>query len=232
MSVTAAKVATIERISFPSRIFGLFSACRQPQGSTLIPIARPGTTSSASAANIEVGCPDAYGLTLCGVDVAVHVLRLLAEADLDEVERMAGVGKRRERSRREGGGDCSEQSALGCLAMPHLSPTPQPALNRRRIGLASEWHAPSPGRLPVAVNRHPARAMEQDVIGFVVRQRRQRIGEGREDRRPHAPAIAVLRAKQRRYLLHDVGKHAGCKLTLNPLATTRPMLCARPSSSR
>src|SRR5262249_32908436 len=54
-----------------------------------------------------------------------------------------------------------------------------------------------PPRRPAAVRRHLARTVEQGEIGFILRQHRQEIGEGGEDRETHAPAVAVLRPEQR-----------------------------------
>src|SRR5262249_48049335 len=74
-----------------------------------------------------------------------------------------------------------------------------------------------PRRLSVAVRRHPARAVKQGEIAFLLWQRRQEIGERREDREANVPAVAVLRSEQR-YLPHDVGRrHAGCELTVHGL---------------
>src|SRR5262249_44336851 len=54
-------------------------------------------------------------------------------------------------------------------------------------------------------------------IGFLLRQHGQEIGERREDRETHAPAVAVLRAEQR-HLPHDVGpRYVGGELTVHGL---------------
>src|SRR5262249_5737887 len=74
-----------------------------------------------------------------------------------------------------------------------------------------------PRRLAVAVRRHAARAVEQGEIGFLLWQHGQEIGERREDRETHAPAVAVLRAEQR-HLSHDVGpRYVGGELTMHGL---------------
>ena len=59
--------------------------------------------------------------------------------------------------------------------------------------------------------------MEQGEIGFLLRQHGQEIGERREDRETHAPAVAVLRPEQR-HLPHDVGRrYVGRELTMHGL---------------
>jgi hypothetical protein len=59
--------------------------------------------------------------------------------------------------------------------------------------------------------------MEKGEIGVLLRQQRQEIGERRQDRQTHAPAVAVLRSEQR-HLTHDVGKrHVGRELTMHGL---------------
>ena len=146
---------------------------------------------------------------------------------VDEVERVSGVGERPlglgreqgigEHSRRDTGRNRREQGALGRLAMAHVCPTPQPALERGRIRPASKRRTFPPRRLAVAVRRHAARAVEQGEIGFLLRQHGQEIGERREDRETHAPAVAVLRPEQR-HLPHDVGpRYVGRELTMHGL---------------
>ena len=144
---------------------------------------------------------------------------------VDEVERVSVVGEGPlglggeqgvgERSGRKTGGDACEQGTLGRLAVTNLCPAPQPALERGRLRAAFEGRAFPPRRLPVAVRRHAARAVEQGEIGFLLWQPGQEIGERREDRETHAPSVAVLRPEQR-HLPHDVGfRHAGRELALH-----------------
>ena len=128
--------------------------------------------------------------------------------------REQGIGQHR---RRETARNRREQGALGRLAMAHMCPTPQPALERGRIGLASQRRTFPPRRLTVAVRRHAARAVEQGEIGFLLWQHGQEIGERREDRETHAPAVAVLRPEQC-HLPHDVGpRYVGGELTMHGL---------------
>ena len=137
---------------------------------------------------------------------------------VDEVERVAAVGKGAlgrgreqdigERGRREHRRDRGQQGALGRIAMAHGGPAPQPALERGRIGPASKRRAFPSRRLAVAVRRDAARAVEQREIGLLFRQHGEEIAERREDGQADAPAVAVLRAEQRR-LPHDLGaRHA------------------------
>jgi hypothetical protein len=88
-----------------------------------------------------------------------------------------------------------EQGALGRLAVPHVCPASQPAVDRGRIRTARKRCAFPPRRLAVAVRRHAARAVKQGEIRFLVWQRGQNIGERRQDREAHAPAVAVARPK-------------------------------------
>ena len=94
----------------------------------------------------------------------------------------------------------------------------QPELEHSRIRLASERRPFSPWYRAVAVRRHVASAMEQGEVGFLLRQHGQEVGEGREDRETHTPAVAVARPEQRD-LPHDVGpRHLGRELTLHSLS--------------
>jgi hypothetical protein len=84
-------------------------------------------------------------------------------------ERPLGRGRDQsigEHSRRQTGRNRREQGAFGRLAMAHVCPTPQPALERDRVGLASKGRTLPPRRLTIAVRRHPARPVEQGEIGF------------------------------------------------------------------
>src|SRR5262245_14263469 len=102
---------------------------------------------------------------------------------VDEVKRVSGVGERPLGfGRKQGIGEHSwratrcnrrEQGALGCLAMPHVCPPSQPALERGRIRLARKRCTFPPRCLAVAVLRHAARAMEQGKIRFLVWKRGQ-----------------------------------------------------------
>jgi hypothetical protein len=59
--------------------------------------------------------------------------------------------------------------------------------------------------------------VEQGEIGFLLRQHGQEIGERREDRKTHAPAVAVLRPEQR-HLPYDVGpRYVVRELTMHGL---------------
>src|SRR5262249_8427640 len=119
--------------------------------------------------------------------------------------------------RRDTGCDGREQGALDRLAMAHMRPTPQPALERGRVRSASQRRTLAPRSLAVAVRRHAARAVEPGEIGFLLLQDGQEIGERGEDRETHPPAVAVLRAEQR-HLPHDVGpRYVGGELTMHGL---------------
>jgi hypothetical protein len=151
---------------------------------------------------------------------------------VDEVERVSrvgeyplGLGRKQgicEHSRRNIGRNRRKQGALGRLAMAHLCPTPQPALERGRFRSASKRRTFPPRRLAVAVRRHAARAVEQGEISFLLSQHGQEIGERGEDRETHAPAVAVLRPEQR-HLPHDVGpRYVGRELTMHGLGDDEP----------
>ena len=144
---------------------------------------------------------------------------------VDEIERMSAVGERplglgrqkrlRECSGREAFRDRRQQRALGCLAMTHFRPAPQPALERGRVGPASERRAFPPRRLAVAIRRHAARPMEQGEMDILLAQHGQEIGKRRVYGKPGVPAIAVPRPEQR-HLPHDLGsRNAGRKLSLH-----------------
>ena len=102
---------------------------------------------------------------------------------------MSGVGERSLGFSREQGisehsrrGTCRnrrEEGALGCLAVAHVCPTLQPALECGRIRPASKRRTFPPRRLAVAVRRHAARAVEQGEIGFLLLHYGQEIGERR-----------------------------------------------------
>ena len=167
-------------------------------------------------------------------DSRQHSLRALPtdqvealERLIDEVECVAGVGisafgRGREQpfcehGWRGPGRDRSEQGALSGLAMAHVCPTPQPAIEHRRMRPASERRSFPPWRFSVAIRRYPAPAVEQSEIGLLLRQRGQEIGECSEDREAHAPAVAVLRPEQRD-LPHDIcPRHVGSELTIHGL---------------
>jgi hypothetical protein len=101
------------------------------------------------------------------------------------------------------------------FAMAHACPAPQPALKGGTIGPARERSAPPPRRLPVAICRNPAGAVEQGEVGLLFRQNGQEIAERNKDRQANAPTVAVLNPEQRD-LPHDIGwRHAGRKLTVN-----------------
>src|SRR5262249_3904338 len=95
-----------------------------------------------------------------------------------KVERVSGVaehplGLSREQDigehwRRETGRNRREQGALGRLAMTNVGPTPQPTLERSRIGPTSKRCTFPPRRLTIAVRRHVARPVEQGKICFVL----------------------------------------------------------------
>ena len=133
---------------------------------------------------------------------------------VDEVERVSGFGKRPlgcsrkqcigEPSRRDTPRNRREQRPLGRLAMAHVCPTPQPALERGRVQPAAKRRTVPPRRLAIAVRRHAARTVDQSEIGLLLRQQRQKIGQCRQDRQTHAPAVAVLHPEQRP-LPHDIG---------------------------
>jgi len=109
------------------------------------------------------------------------------ERFIDEIERVSSVGERPlgfsreqgigEHSRREPRHNFREQSALGRLAMTNHCPTPQPTIERCRIGSAFKRRAFPPWRLPVAIGRHAARALEQGEIGLLLWQHWEKIGE-------------------------------------------------------
>jgi hypothetical protein len=106
--------------------------------------------------------------------------------------------------------------------MAHACPTPQPALEGGRLRPAFKRRTFAPRRLTVAIGRYAARAVEQGEIGFFLWQHGQEIGERREDREAHAPAVAVLRAEQR-HLAHDVGlRYVGSQLTMHGLGDDQP----------
>jgi hypothetical protein len=149
------------------------------------------------------------------------------ERFVDEVERVPAVGERPlglgreqgvgESGRRKTGVDPREQGALGRLAMAHLCPAPQPALQNSWFRLAPEGGAFPPWGLTVTVGRHATRPVEQCEIGFLLRQRGQEIAERRKDRETNAPAVAVLSSEQRN-LPHDVGfRDAGRELAAHRL---------------
>ena len=52
--------------------------------------------------------------------------------------------------------------------MTNVSPTPQPALERRRIGPTSKRRTFPPRRLAIAVRRHVARPVEKGKICFLL----------------------------------------------------------------
>ena len=106
--------------------------------------------------------------------------------------------------------------------MTHDCPSPQPALERSRIWPASKRRAFPPRCFADAIRRHAARTVEQREVDILLWQHHQEIGERREDRETHAPAVAVLRPVQR-HLPHDVGKwYVGRKLTMNGLGDDEP----------
>ena len=162
---------------------------------------------------------------------------------VDEVERVSAVGEGPfglgreqgvgERGGRKTGSDPREQGALGRLAMANLRPAPQPALERGRFRPASERRAFPPRRLPVAVRRHAARPVEQGEIGLV-------LGQIRAADWPSAVRIVRPTPQPSRFWAPN---SAACRTTsafgtpaaswpCTALAMTRPMSCARPSSSR
>src|ERR1700737_692531 len=102
---------------------------------------------------------------------------------VDEIERVSSVGEcpfglGSEQSvgqhiRRDTGRNRREQGTFGRLAVAHICPATQPALERGRRGPASKRRALPPRRLPLAVRCHTARAVEQGEISFLLRQHRQ-----------------------------------------------------------
>jgi hypothetical protein len=139
---------------------------------------------------------------------------------VDEVERMSAIGERplgfgreqgiRKHSRRETRRNRGEEGPLGRVAMAHFSPTPQPAFERGWIRPASEWRTFPSRRLALTIRRDAARSVEERKIRLLLRQHGQKIGKRREDRKTHAPAVAVLRAEQR-HLPHDFGLRYVCR---------------------
>ena len=112
--------------------------------------------------------------------------------------------------------------------MAHDRPTPQPALERSRVRPASKRRAFPPRCLAVAVRRHAARTVEQGEVDILLWQHRQEIGERREDRETHVPAVTVLRPEQR-HLPHDVGpRHVGRELTMHGLGDNEPEVVFEP----
>jgi hypothetical protein len=124
---------------------------------------------------------------------------------VDEVERVSsigvcpfGAGREQgigEHGGRDAGRNRREQRTLGCLAMAHRCPTPQPALERSRIQATTQRCTFPSRRLAIAVHCHAARPMEQGQINFLLREHRQEIGECSEDCQTYAPAVTVLRAE-------------------------------------
>src|ERR671913_181771 len=96
---------------------------------------------------------------------------------VDEVERVAAVGKdaircRREqhagkRARQGASRDTGEQGALGGFTMAYRAPVPEPALQRREIELARKRGALPSRRLAIAVRRNPPGAVEERKIGLL-----------------------------------------------------------------
>ena len=73
----------------------------------------------------------------------------------------------------------------------------QPPLEHGQIGLTGEGGTIPPRRLAFTVRCHPAGAMEQGKVGFLLRQHRQKIAKGREDGQADAPAVPVLEPEER-----------------------------------
>ena len=133
---------------------------------------------------------------------------------VDEVEQMPAIGIdaiRRGRDqkvgqgrRRRSGGNRREEGALGRLPVPHPRPMPQPTLEHGQIGMTGEGSAIPPRRLALTICGHPAGAMEQGEVGFLLRQHRQQVAKGREDGQADAPAVPVLEPEER-HLPDDLG---------------------------
>jgi hypothetical protein len=100
----------------------------------------------------------------------------------------------------------------------HFCPAAQPAFERSRIRVASQRCPLSPWRLTIAVRRHAAGPVEQGEIGFFLWQHGQEIGEGREDRKAHAPPVAVLRPEHRHLANNFRSRNVGRKLTMHRLS--------------
>ena len=130
------------------------------------------------------------------------------EGLVDEVQRMAAVGKRpvgdrdeqhrRQPVQRQALVDGGEQRALGGVAMPPLGPLAKPALERgdarpgagERCAIAARRHA-------VAIGGHPPDALEQRQVGLLLGQDRQQVGERGHDGHADAEAVAMAGAEQR-----------------------------------
>ena len=146
---------------------------------------------------------------------------------VDEVERVSAVGegairlgreqKVSERGWRGAGSDGGEHGALGRLPMAYRRPTPQPALEGREIRRARERRTLLARRLPFAVGRDAAGAVEQGEIVLLLGEHGQEIAERGEDGQPHAPAVTVARAEQHD-LPDDVRRwHVGREFALHRL---------------
>ena len=129
------------------------------------------------------------------------------ESLVDEIEQMPAIGIdaiRRGRDqkvgqgrRRRPGGNRREEGALGRLPVPHPGPMPQPPLEHGQIGLTGEGSTIPPRRLALTVRGHPAGAMEQGEVSFLLRQHRQQVAKGRKDRQADTPAVPVLEPEER-----------------------------------
>ena len=93
------------------------------------------------------------------------------EGLVDEVEGVSRVGEGAisvsfeqetgEVGRRGSACDSREHGALGRFAMAYCRPTPQPALDNSKIGLAREWRTLLARRLSLAVGCYAAGAVDQ-----------------------------------------------------------------------
>src|SRR3712207_4897419 len=81
--------------------------------------------------------------------------------------------------------------------MPHPGPMAQPPLEHVQIGLTGKRGTNPPRWLDLTVRGNPAGAMEQGKVGFLIRQHRKQVAEGRKDGQADAPAVPVPDPEER-----------------------------------
>jgi hypothetical protein len=156
------------------------------------------------------------------------------ESFVDEIEGMSAIGKDtvglgREQQIRQGcrsraHGDGGQHCTLGCLAMPHGAPTPQPALERARIGSAGKSCALPARCRTVTIGRDPTYTVEQRQVGVLLRQDGQKVPEGSQDGHARAPARKIFGAEECG-LAHNLERgHAGRQLALHGLRDDEPKI--------
>jgi hypothetical protein len=129
---------------------------------------------------------------------------------VNEIQGVAAIGKgavgdggqqhRRQLRRRGAARNGGQQGPFGAVAMADACPMPQPpaeqrqrarTADRQRLTIASR-------RLAVAVARDASQTVEEAEVFFLLRQRRNDIGERGDDRQTDTPPVTMARTKNYR----------------------------------